>query len=240
MIVSSFLIYFVSSMNEQQVFSEILMAYEAAANPKKAEAMSAYMRDQFVFLGISAPDRLAILQPILKGYHPDAKRFEWLLSQLWEQEAREFHYAAIVIAQKNKRIWQEKTILLFEDLLTRHSWWDTVDVLCSQCVGPILMQYPQTKMAILNKWESSSNMWLNRASIIHQLLYKTKTDTDYLTHVIQLHADSNLFFIQKAIGWALKQYARTQPDWVINFVNTYPLKPLSKREALKHLKSLKH
>ncbi len=236
MIVSSFLIYFVDSMTEQQVFSNILLAYEAAANPKKAEAMSAYMRNQFVFLGITAPDRLPLLQPLLKAFKPEYKGLDWLLRQLWEQEAREFHYAALAIAQKSKRIWQDQTIELFEELLTRHSWWDTVDVLCSQCVGPYLLNFHQVKASILPKWERSDNIWLNRACIIHQLHYKTQTDTDYLAHVIQLHADSKQFFIQKAIGWALRQYARTNPDWVLTFVKNTALMPLSKREALKHLK----
>ena len=221
-------------MTENQVLSSLLMSYRHSANPHKALGMSAYMRHQFAFLGIAAPDRKPILQPILKDFKPNSNSLLWLLHQLWEQEEREFHYAAIAIASKYKKLWDESFINLFENWITTHSWWDSVDTISSHCIGPFFERFPQTRKAVLSQWENNANMWLNRTCIIHQLQYKTKTDTDYLAHVINIHRQSNEFFIQKAIGWALRQYARTNPEWVKQFVASTPLKPLSKREALKH------
>ena len=222
-------------MNENQVLSTLLASYRHSANAHKAIGMSAYMRNQFVFLGISAPDRKPLIQPLFKVFKPNANSLEWLLRQLWEQEEREFHYAAIVIASHYKKYWDASFIEVFEFWITTNSWWDSVDTISSHCIGPFFERFPNVKRTVLDRWENSPNLWLNRACIIHQLQYKSKTDTAYLARVISMHSHSSEFFIQKAIGWALRQYAKTNPEWVIQFVASTELKPLSRREALKHL-----
>lgn len=126
----------------------------------------------------------------------------------------------------------------FEWMIQQNSWWDSVDTIASRLAGEYFKKFPQQKEAIVLGWSNHENMWLNRTAILFQLSYKSETDEDLLFQVIKQHLHSGEFFIQKAIGWALRQYAYTQPESVKQFVAANELKPLSKREALKHLKVL--
>lgn len=122
-----------------------------------------------------------------------------------------------------------------EKLIREKSWWDSVDSIAPTIVGSIVKNNRAKGEEIIKQWSSSENMWLNRAAILHQLKYKEDTNEDLLKEIILRHNQSPEFFIQKSIGWLLREYAKTNPEFVKGFVLTHDLKPLSKREALKNL-----
>jgi 3-methyladenine DNA glycosylase AlkD len=124
--------------------------------------------------------------------------------------------------------------VFFESLILNKSWWDSVDLISSKLVNPFFLKYRNLEEAMTYSWSRSNNIWLKRVSIIYQNGYKKETNLDILTRHILENADSNEFFIQKAIGWALRDYSKVDYKWVIDFVvNNTKLKPLSKREAIK-------
>ena len=215
----------------------IANAFELGADQDRADAMSAYMKNKFVFFGIPAPRRKEIVLNEIKNLKfKDSNELHTLLLDLWDKPEREWHYTAMIAAERFKKLWNQESIVVFEQMLVNASWWDTVDTISSHCIGPYFQKYPDLKKTYLHKWENSNNMWLKRVCIIHQLTYKQETDTDYLEKIIFMNQESKEFFIQKAIGWALRQYAKVNPVWVKNFVASNSLKPLSHREALKNIK----
>jgi 3-methyladenine DNA glycosylase AlkD len=136
---------------------------------------------------------------------------------------------------KTHKNWPKEIIQTFEKMLVNKSWWDSVDFINSELLGRYFKKYPEKIRPVTEGWMASNHIWLQRSCLIFQLNYKKQTDTGLLSEYILRLNDSNEFFIQKAIGWALRQYARTDAAWVKDFVEKTPLKPLSKREALKHI-----
>jgi 3-methyladenine DNA glycosylase AlkD len=128
---------------------------------------------------------------------------------------------------------------VIENIILTKSWWDTVDWLAGHAVGTYLNLYPEKKINVLSRWSDSENIWLIRSCIIFQLFYKEQTDTKLLEDMILGHTGTNEFFINKASGWALRQYSKTNPQWVIDFVNSHVdvLDKLTCTEALKWLKN---
>lgn len=206
-----------------------------AGNPSKIESMAAYMKNKFEYAGLPKPVRETIVKPWLKSISDLSWRDQMKASTwLWKQEEREFQYVAMELLFKNKKNWTEESLEHFEKLITTKSWWDTVDYIAASLVALYFERYPSSKNKKIKEWIKSKNMWLNRTAIIFQLKYRNKTDLDLLFQSILPHLKSNEFFIQKAIGWSLRQYAYTDPKTVIKFVKGHDLKPLSKREAMKH------
>jgi 3-methyladenine DNA glycosylase AlkD len=212
--------------------SEMLLHADAL----KAKQMEAYMKDHFQFYGIQAPIRTQFVKPILNKFtiHSNKELFERVF-EMWDKPQREWQYVAIELLNKYKKQLSKDNVLEMETLILSKSWWDTVDLLASTHIGYLFKKYPDLIDEFTEKWMSSNNIWLQRTCVIHQLKYKMDTDTDYLTSVILQLNHSNEFFIQKAIGWSLRQYAKYNPEWVQRFVDVNPLKPLSKREALKNI-----
>lgn len=210
--------------------------FEQNADPAKAEPMQQYMRDQFPFLGIKAPDRQALVREFLQEYGlPPLSDVEAISRELWAMPQREYQYAAMDILERlRKKLTAEFTPLL-EYLIVSKSWWDTVDLLASHNVGTLFFNYPEVKDKYVAQWRISDNMWLRRTTLLFQLGYKDNTDADLLFALIGENLDSKEFFIQKAIGWALREYSKTDDTAVIHFVQTTNLAPLSQREALKWL-----
>ena len=126
-------------------------------------------------------------------------------------------------------------IHLYERLITDESWWDTIDLIAPSLVGYHLQQYPEERMQYINKWISSGNIWLQRSCILFQLKYKLDVDTRLLSSIILELKDSREFFIRKAIGWMLREYSKSDPGFVVRFVQNNELSGLSHREALKWL-----
>lgn len=213
---------------------ELIANFKQNQNPQQAVGMEKYMKNRFTFLGLNAPLRKELQKPFFNEIKNTNQALE-IVQELWDQPEREFHYAAIALLDLAKKQWDEETTLLIEAMIVSNSWWDSVDPL-SVIAGNYFLKFPNQKQTFINEWIQSNNFWLNRAAIIHQLPYKAKTDTDLLTRAIEPHTTSKEFFIRKAIGWALRQYARTNRNWVKEFVETHELSPLSVREALKHIK----
>lgn len=196
--------------------------------------MAKYMKNQFPFLGLKKPDRTALSKGFLNEKKKD-KEIDWdFIFRCYELPEREFQYLAIDYMSKVANLFQPDDMKRIEKLITTKSWWDTVDAI-SPIVGHIAMKYPEIKETILTKWMESDNIWLKRVSILFQLKYKDKTDTEFLKKAILKNANTNEFFINKAIGWALREYSKTNKEWVRSFIENNKLSKLSVREGSKYI-----
>ena len=207
-------------------------ALEARRDPDQAATMAAYMKDHFAFFGIPSPERrLAQREALGDWTAPTADALAAFARGCWAQNEREFQYAACDTLVRHVKRLSSADLDLLEELITTRSWWDTVDILASRVVGPL------AERPTMERWLVSGDLWLERAVILHQLGDKEATDEAFLFRACLTHAASNEFFHRKAIGWALRQYAKTDPDAVRTFVADHAddLSGLSKREALKHL-----
>ena len=215
---------------------EIQKIFLANGDQLIAKGAKAYLLNQFEFYGIKTPLRRQICKAFYKT-HPikDHTELSKLIKECFNEPQRELHYFAIELLGHHKKIWSIKTIPLIEWMITHQSWWDSVDSTNTHVISKFFLLHPEHIEAYTSKWNQSNNKWLIRMSILFQLTYKTKTDTNLLSKYIensQLHED---FFVRKAIGWALRAYAYTNKKWVIQFVKAHPLlNNLSKKEALKH------
>lgn len=223
--------------NQAKVINNLSDAFHEKQNHEKAEGMSKYMRNKFPFVGIQKPERAEITKPFFKELLAEKNiDFSALIKTLWDKEERDYQYFCMDFLRKAEKQWPEEIIEDFEWMIINKSWWDTVDFIAANLVGKYFLKWPEKKLDYIKEWSESDDLWLNRTAIIFQLTYKEKTDVKLLFDLIEKHKSSNEFFIQKAIGWALRQYTRTDAKAVADFVNTTNFKPLSKREALKHLK----
>lgn len=224
-------------MKPQEFVNEITKSLRKQANAKEAEAMKKYLLNQFPFYGLKKPQRSLICKPLyakLKGQIDET----WILETaklLWAKEEREYHTIAIDVFDKHKKLITPKSFKTLEKMATTHSWWDSVDGISSCAIAPMVLKYPEMKKE-MQRFSKDKNMWLNRISIIYQILYKEKTDKEFLFKVCERHMHREEFFIRKAIGWALRQYAKTNKKEVYAFVekNKDKLSGLSYREVLKH------
>lgn len=206
------------------------------ANPTQAAPMKKYMRDQFEYLGIKTPENIALQKQILAEHgKPPRSELDLILRDLWSLPAREFQYVAVGLLGKANKEIPAQFIKTIEYMIVTKSWWDTVDSIAGGTVGVHFKRFPEIQEKYLAKWRASDNFWLRRTAILFQLNYKKETDFDLLCEIIRENLDSKEFFINKAIGWALRQYARVDPKAVKKFVRSTPLHPLSAREAMKHL-----
>jgi 3-methyladenine DNA glycosylase AlkD len=194
------------------------------------------MRDQFEFLGIKTPQNAALRKEfITKHGLPELGDLEQISRDLWSLPQREFQYVAVGLLGKFEKKLPADFIETIEHLLTTKSWWDTVDSIAGNTVGAHFKRRPAVKKKYLAKWRKSDDFWLRRTAILFQLNYREETDFDLLCEIVRENLNSREFFINKAIGWALRQYARVDPKAVKKFVKSTPLHPLSRREAMKHL-----
>lgn len=214
----------------------LISAFEQSANPAQAAPMKKYMHDQFEYLGIKSPQFKSLMKEhIAKHGLPPVDELEAVARDLWSLPQREFQYAATSLIGRMEKKLPKGFAPTFEHLITHKSWWDTVDTLAGGSVGVHFQRFPNVREKYLAKWRKSENFWLRRTCILFQLNYKEETDFDLLCEIIRENLGSKEFFINKAIGWALRQYARTDPKAVKKFVETTDLHPLSRREAMKHL-----
>ena len=215
----------------------IIDKFEAHRNIGMAVSMAAYMRNQFSFLGIKTPLRKALLNQQFREFHlPERERLTEEVWKLYKLPEREYQYAAIDLLEKMKSQLTLEDLPFLQQLIESNSWWDSVDAIAPRTLGHVIQTQRATGTLHMLEWAQAENMWTNRAAILHQLKYKQDTDPAALSQIILKHAASSEFFIQKAIGWALREYAKTDADWVRTFVSQYSLRPLSKREALKNIK----
>lgn len=211
--------------------------FESSANVENAGKMRSYLKDQFVFYGINAAERRDLMKEhaIHEG-QPEVEEIPQIVKDAWELAHREYQYIALDMLMANIKKMPPSTIKLVERCITKKSWWDTVDMLATNCAGPLLKNEPELREKINEKWISSKNMWLNRSALLFQIKYRKDTDQKMLFSNIDAMIEHDDFFIKKAIGWALREYAKTNPEEVRKFVKRTPeLSELSKREALRNI-----
>lgn len=206
------------------------------ADPEKAGPMAAYMRDQFPYLGIQTPERSALLKEFYNTHGlPPVAELEAITRELWALPEREFQYAGIGLVGRCEGQLRAEFIETIEYLIVTKSWWDTVDSLAGGVTGTHFKRFPEVRRETISRWRVSGNFWLRRSTLLFQLGYKQDTDFPLLCDLIRENLGSKEFFINKAIGWALREYSKTDAQAVRDFVQTTPLQPLSAREALKWL-----
>jgi 3-methyladenine DNA glycosylase AlkD len=196
--------------------------------------MTAYMRNIFPFLGIPSPARLALERDALAGLpRPSEADLIAASRSLWTLPEREYQYAALGLLSRNARALSPDFITVARELITTKSWWDTVDSLAAQVVGPIVLRNPALRTEI-DRWAVDEDFWVARTAILHQLKAKKQTDAVRLFRFCELRSADTEFFIRKAIGWALREYSKTDAAAVREFVAEHEttLSGLSKREAL--------
>lgn len=223
--------------------SAIRTALADAGDPERAKAQQAYMKSALAFHGVGSPALKALLRPILADpAYRMRTREEWeaTVRELWDTAThREERYAALALTgHRTCRPWQDPSALpLYEHLVTTGAWWDLVDPIASDRVGPILLRFPAQTSPVVRSWAVCDELWLRRAAVICQLKARERTDPALLHDCIEANLDDPSFSVRKAIGWALRAYAVTDPGWVRAEVERCGprLSGLSRREALKHL-----
>jgi 3-methyladenine DNA glycosylase AlkD len=211
-------------------------AFAQYSDPERAAGASAYMRNQFDFYGLEAKLWRQMVKAHLKQAPlPTPQQLPGIAKALWQLPQREYQYAAVEIIAACKKEWEGNIIELIEHCIVYKSWWDTVDHIASELTGPYFKLFPAQTGPVTARWNQSPDIWLQRSSIMFQKAYKKDTDTGLLAaHILHL-AGSQEFFVQKAIGWALREYGKTDPAWVKGFVAAHRLPKLSQREALKRI-----
>ncbi|EAD5869047.1 DNA alkylation repair protein [Listeria innocua] len=208
--------------------------FRANRSVADSKPMEAYMKNQFPFLGIRATERKKLVADFLRENGMPDDLLE-LVVELFAEEERELQYAAIDLLSRYGKKQASEAIEIYEQLVTTKSWWDTVDGLAGTVVSNHFKLYPDLIPTYNEAWINGDNIWLARTAILFQLKYKEETNAELLFANCEKWLGSKEFFIQKAIGWALRQYAKVDSEAVRVFVNSHTLAPLSRREALKHI-----
>jgi 3-methyladenine DNA glycosylase AlkD len=210
--------------------------FKRNSNTKIAKEQKAYMRNQFEFYGIKTPIRREIQKPFLvKSYLPPKTDVKGIVNILWNKPQREYQFFAQELVFKYKKEFAKNDIALLEYMVTHKSWWDTVDFIAVKLIGAYFILYTEQLDPYIEKWLASENIWLQRCCLLYQLKSRDKMDTIRLEYIIQRLLGPKEFFINKAIGWVLREYSKTNPLWVTKFVANNDLANLSKREALRLL-----
>lgn len=219
------------------LLNRLELMFDAARDPDRARGTAKYMRNQFTYYGISAPALKEIAREALRGTAtPDEPDLKELALACWERDEREWQYFACGYLRRNARHASATFLPTALQLITTKSWWDTVDTLAAHTVGSLVAADPNLRRA-MDEWVVSGNIWVARSAILHQLGYKHSTDADRLFEYSLRRSGDKEFFIRKAIGWALREYSKTDPAAVRDFVssNDERLSGLTKREALKRI-----
>ena len=204
-------------------------------NEEQAQKMSKYMLNKFEYIGIKTPERRKIFKNFFKEYKNEEK-IDWeFVNKCWENKHREFQYIAADYLKNMKDKLTIDDIPKFKRLILKKSWWDTIDNL-DMTIGTLALKDSNVNKILL-EWSLDENIWLRRIAIDHQLLRKEKTNTELLEKILKNNLGQAEFFINKSIGWALRDYSKTNPEWVKNFIekNRENMAKLSIREASKYL-----
>ena len=213
---------------------DIFKAYYAAADSTMASGMAAYMKNQFAFLGLQKPQRAALSRDFLTAKKKE-KAVDWdFVFKCFELPEREFQYLGMTYLMDVKSRLAAADIHRMETLIITKSWWDTVDML-AVIAGDIVLRYQELKERVIAGWMTSDNLWLRRSSLLFQLKYKQRTDTAFLSRAILQSCGTKEFFLNKAIGWVLREYSKTDAQWVRDFLAAHKLSTLSVKEASKYI-----
>lgn len=215
--------------------SNLVKELEQHRNELLAESMSKYMQDKFRFLGVRGATRTEIY----KKYFPDARKnkvIDWdFVERCWNKEEREFQYVVVYYLKAMQKFLKRDDISRLKYLIVTKSWWDTVDLL-ARVVGSLVIRIEGYDQIML-EWSKDSNIWLKRVAILYQLSLKEKVDKQVLERILVNNLGDSEFFINKAIGWALRDYSKFNPEWVREFIkkNKDNMANLSIREASKYI-----
>jgi len=214
----------------------LIAILEKNANPEKAAPMKKYMKEKFEYFGIMAEPRKELFKNFIsENGIPEEENLSKIVHQCWECPQREVQYFGMELVNKHINKSVKEIIELLEFMIITKSWWDTIDGIAANFVGTLFKRFPEMIIPYTEKWMNSGNIWLQRSTILFQLKYKEKTDSKLLFKYSKLLSVSKEFFIRKAIGWALREYSKTNPEEIIKFVSENELSPLSKREALRKI-----
>ncbi len=214
----------------------LVVTFKQHADAENAAAMRAYMKDHFPFFGIKAPDRRQLVKEHIAMHGaPDLAELPAIARSAFALPQRELHQVAVDLLMKHARKLTPEHLPLVEELITTKSWWDSVDGLAIHVVGVVLKRHPKEIAKWNKRWVGSKDLWLIRTAIIFQNRWKEDTDRALLFANMDRHAAHTDFFIRKAIGWALRELAATDPKAVKDYVGSRKLSPLSTREALRKL-----
>lgn len=208
------------------------------ADRDMAAGMAAYMKTAMPFYGVKKPEREPILRRLVDEFPPpDAGGYRARVTRLWELPHREEKYLAIGYARRFRAYVTPVHLDLYRRMIVEGAWWDLVDEIAAHLVGPVLLHHRSEVRPVMEKWIDSDDMWLRRAALLGQLRHKDATDASMLFDFCRRRAHEKEFFIRKAIGWALREYSRTDPAAVAGFVAEEGdrLSGLSRREAARHL-----
>ena len=204
-------------------------------NEEQAQKMSKYMLNKFEYIGIKTPERREIFKNFFKEYK-NKEKIDWeFVNKCWENKYREFQYVAADYLKNMKDKLTIDDIPKLKRLILKKSWWDTIDNL-DMTIGALALKDSNVNKILL-EWSLDENIWLRRIAIDHQLLRKEKTNAELLEKILKNNLGQAEFFINKAIGWALRDYSKTNPEWVKNFIeeNKEKMAKLSIKEASKYL-----
>ncbi len=220
----------------EEVLSRVTRSFQDARDPVRAAQQAAYMRHQFVFLGLAATTRRTLARAALRGLpRPAEADLRAVALACWAREEREFQYFACDWLRTHIAVPGPGFLATLRTLITTRPWWDTVDPLATRVAGGLVRRHPEL-VRRMDQWSADDDLWLVRTALLHQLHHGAGTDTARLFGYCTRQAGHPGFFVRKAIGWALRQYARTDPQAVLDFVAATPeLSGLSVREATKHL-----
>ena len=214
---------------------DLITDLEENRNELLAESMSKYMQDKFRFLGVRGTTRTEIY----KKYFPDTRKtkiIDWdFVESCWNKEEREFQYVVVYYLKAMQKFLKREDISRLKYLIVTKSWWDTVDLL-AKVIGSLVIRIEGYDQIML-EWSKDSNIWLKRVAILHQLSLKEKVDKQILERILVGNLGDSEFFINKAIGWALRDYSKYNPEWVREFIkkNKDNMANLSIREASKYI-----
>lgn len=213
---------------------DIFALFYDAQNQDNAEKMAAYMKHRFPFLGIQKPERAVLSRDFLKEKKRD-ETIDWaFVWQSYMMPEREFHYLALDYLLAVKKQLTAQDLPELQKLIVSNAWWDSVDTI-DALVGEIYLKYPKDTEIMIRQWMDNDDIWLKRISINFQLCFKEKTNTALLKEAILKNKSTGAFFVDKAIGWSLREYSKVNPEWVRQFLAENELSALSRKEASKYL-----
>ena len=218
----------------KEYIAEVEDVFRSSADPEIAAGQKAYMKGQFEYYGLKSPVRKELQKPfLLRSNLPTKEEMQEIVRACWQKPYREMHYFALELADKFKKNVESNDISFYEELARANQWWDTIDYIAPRLMAEYFKTYPEKRKPFANKWIDSGDFWMNRCAILFQLKYKKDLDTELLEYIINRSLGSKEFFINKAIGWILREYGKVNPKWVVDFANRTELHSLSRREGLR-------
>ena len=215
---------------------KLIKYYADHANSADQDPMEAYMKYNFKYLGIRSPQRSELNRSFFKEHgKPTKEELHEIISTLYALPEREYDYLAMEIAGIFKKKWDKNDLKTIEFMMRTNAWWDSIDFIASHLMGFYLTKFFELKDELNDRYINDKSMWVRRVAILFQLKYKKETNTNILNNNILKCANETEFFIEKAIGWILREYSKTDAIWVRSFISKHQLRPLSTQEGLKWL-----